>query len=66
MTGLDLVYEETLKLTNLLILDRNATVHDLDALMNDLARALTDPNVVIVVPGAAPPTPGLPSVRDHK
>ena len=51
LTGMDLIYEESLKLTTMLILDRNATVHDLDALMEDLARALTDPEIVIIIPG---------------
>jgi hypothetical protein len=51
LTGMDLVYEETLKLTTMLVLDRNANVHDLDALMHDLAVALTDPDLVIIIPG---------------
>jgi len=51
LTGMDLIYEESLKLTTMLLLDRNATVHDLDALMEDLARALADPDVIIVIPG---------------
>jgi hypothetical protein len=51
LTGMDLVHEESLKLTTMLLLDRNATVHDLDALMADLTAALTDPDVVIVIPG---------------
>jgi hypothetical protein len=51
LTGMDLVYEETLKLTTMLVLDRNANVHDLDALMQDLALALTDPDLVIIIPG---------------
>ncbi len=51
LTGMDMVHEESLKLTTMLLLDRNATVHDLDALMHDLAQALTDPDVVIIVPG---------------
>jgi len=51
LVGMDLVYEESLKLTNMLILDRNANAHDLDALMSDLKVALTDPGVVIVIPG---------------
>ncbi|HUL51272.1 MAG TPA: hypothetical protein VLU94_01675 [Candidatus Nitrosotalea sp.] len=51
LTGTDLIHEESLKLTTLLLLDRNATVHDLDALMADVQCALNDPNVVIVVPG---------------
>ena len=51
LTGMDLVYEESLRLTNLLLLDRNATVHDLDGLMDDLKRALTDPGVVVILPG---------------
>lgn len=51
LTGMDLVHEEALRLTTMLVLDRNANVHDLDALMQDLARALTDPDLVIVIPG---------------
>src|SRR5439155_23226542 len=51
LTGTDLVHEESLGLTTMLLLDRNATVHDLDALMTDLMRALTDPEIVIVIPG---------------
>ena len=51
LTGMDLVHEEALKLTTMLLLDRNATVHDLDALMEDLNLALTDPDVVIIIPG---------------
>ena len=48
---MDLAYEETMKLSTILVLDRNATVNDLDSLMNDLARAMTDPGVIIVIPG---------------
>jgi hypothetical protein len=51
LTGMDMVHEESLNLTTMLLLDRNATVHDLDALMRDLGQALTDPDVVIIVPG---------------
>jgi hypothetical protein len=51
LTGMDLVHEESLNLTTMLLLDRNATVNDLDALMHDLGRALTDPDIVIIVPG---------------
>lgn len=51
LTGMDLVAEESLGLNTLLILDRNATVHDLDAFMLDLTNAMSDPNVVIVIPG---------------
>ncbi|MBI2947568.1 MAG: hypothetical protein HYY23_07970 [Verrucomicrobia bacterium] len=51
LTGMDLIYEESLKLTTMLLLDRNATVHDLDALMEDLTTALTDPDVIIIIPG---------------
>jgi hypothetical protein len=51
LVGMDLVHEEALKLTNMLVMDRNATVHDLDALMEDITTALTDPGVVIIVPG---------------
>jgi len=51
MVGMDLVYEEALKLTNMLVLDRNANAHDLDSLMADLRLALNDPGVVIIIPG---------------
>jgi hypothetical protein len=51
MTGMDFVHEESLKLTNMVVLDRNATVHDLEALSEDIFTALSDPAVVIVVPG---------------
>lgn len=51
LTGMDLVHEESMKLTTMLLLDRNATVHDLDALMLDLKAAMDDPDVVIVIPG---------------
>ncbi len=51
LVGMDLVYEESLKLTNMLILDRNATAHDLDSVVADLRLALSDPGVVIVIPG---------------
>jgi hypothetical protein len=51
LVGMDLVYEESLKLTNMLILDRNANAHDLDAVMTDVKLALSDPGVVIVIPG---------------
>jgi hypothetical protein len=51
MTGTDLVPEEALKLTNLLVLDRNATALDLNALMDDIVTALSDPRVINVIPG---------------
>ena len=51
LTGMDLVHEESLKLTTMLVLDRNATVNDLDALMADLEQALADPDLVIIIPG---------------
>jgi hypothetical protein len=51
LVGMDLVHEESLKLTNMLLLDRNANVHDLDSLMLDLKFALANPGVVIVIPG---------------
>jgi hypothetical protein len=51
MVGMDLVHEEAMKLTNMLVLDRNANAHDLDALMADLTLALRDPGVVIIIPG---------------
>ncbi|MGA2864839.1 MAG: hypothetical protein ABSF95_10165 [Verrucomicrobiota bacterium] len=51
LVGMDLVYEESLKLTNMLILDRNANAHDLEAVVADLKLALSDPGVVIVIPG---------------
>src|SRR3989441_13098787 len=53
LVGMDLVYEETMKLTNMLVLDRNANAHDLDSLMTDLRLALCDPGVVIVIPGCS-------------
>ncbi|MCI0747799.1 MAG: hypothetical protein L0Y58_20520 [Verrucomicrobia subdivision 3 bacterium] len=51
LTGMDLAHEEALKLTTMLVLDRNATVHDIDGLMTDLTTALSDPDVVIIIPG---------------
>ena len=48
MVGMDLVHEESMKLTNMLVLDRNANAHDLDSLMADLRLALNDPGVVTV------------------
>jgi len=51
LTAMDLVPEEILKLGTMLLLDRNATIHDLDALMVDLNEALNDPDMVIVIPG---------------
>src|SRR3989454_2331914 len=51
LVGMDLVYEETLKLNNMLVLDRNANAHDLDSLMADLRLALNDPGAVIIIPG---------------
>ncbi|MGO9203690.1 MAG: hypothetical protein ACLQM8_24485 [Limisphaerales bacterium] len=50
LVGMDLVYEESLNLTNMLVLDRNANAHDLEAVMADLKLALSDPGVVIVIP----------------
>jgi hypothetical protein len=51
LTSMDLVPEESLRLTSMLILDRNATVNDLDGLMADIREAMNDPNLVIVIPG---------------
>jgi hypothetical protein len=51
LVGMDLVYEESLRLTTMLLLDRNANTHDLEALMADIEVALSDPGVVIVIPG---------------
>ena len=51
LAAMDLVHEESLKLTNMMVLDRNVTVHDLDALMEDVATAVVDPGVVNVIPG---------------
>jgi hypothetical protein len=51
LVGMDLVYEESLRLTNMMVLDRNANAHDLDAVFADVRTALVDPGVVIVVPG---------------
>jgi hypothetical protein len=47
---MDLVHEEAMNLTTA-FLTANANVHDLDALMSDLSTALSDPNVVIIIPG---------------
>jgi hypothetical protein len=51
LVGMDLVYEESLKLTTMLLLDRNANAHDLEAVIADIKLALSDPGVVIVIPG---------------
>jgi hypothetical protein len=51
LVAMDLVHEESLKLTNMLVLDRNANAHDLDAVLADLKTALANPGVVIVIPG---------------
>jgi hypothetical protein len=51
LVGMDLVFEESLHLTNMLVLDRNANAHDLEAVMADIKLALHDPGVVIVIPG---------------
>ncbi|MBN9691225.1 MAG: hypothetical protein J0M24_13390 [Verrucomicrobia bacterium] len=51
LTGMDLVPEEAMRLATMVVLDRNATVHDLDAFVVDLRSALADPDLVIVIPG---------------
>jgi len=51
MTGMDLIPEETMALGTMVVLDRNATVHDLDAFSLDLRTALADPDLVIIIPG---------------
>ena len=51
LMAMDLAHEENLNLRTLVLLDRNATVHDLDAFMRDLHRAWQDPDLVIIVPG---------------
>jgi hypothetical protein len=51
LVGMDLVYEESLRLTTMLLLDRNANTHDLEAVIADIKVALSDPGVVIVIPG---------------
>jgi hypothetical protein len=51
LTGMDLVPEEILNLGTMVMLDRNATVHDLDALMQDVSDALADPEIIIIIPG---------------
>ncbi|MFM1944295.1 MAG: hypothetical protein RI897_3277 [Verrucomicrobiota bacterium] len=51
MTGMDLVPEENLQLTTMVVLDRNATINDMDNFMADLNEALADPELVIVIPG---------------
>jgi len=49
MTGMDLVYEEALKVSSLLVLDRNATVADLDNLMLDIRESMANPDQVISI-----------------
>ncbi|MBL9174736.1 MAG: hypothetical protein JNL10_14455 [Verrucomicrobiales bacterium] len=51
MTGMDLVPEETMRLGTMVVLDRNATVNDLDAFTRDLRTAMADPDLIIVIPG---------------
>lgn len=51
MTGMDLVPEETLRLGTMVVLDRNATINDLDAFTKDLRTAMADPDLIIVIPG---------------
>jgi hypothetical protein len=51
LVGMDFIHEESLHLSNMLVLDRNANTNDLNALMDDLKSALADPGVIIVVPG---------------
>src|SRR5205814_6391741 len=51
LMAMDLAHEENLNLRTLVLLDRNATVHDLDAFMRDLRRSLEDPDLVIIIPG---------------
>jgi hypothetical protein len=51
MTGMDLVPEENLKLSTMVVLDRNATINDMDGFMADLSETMADPNLVIVIPG---------------
>lgn len=51
LMAMDLAHEETLRLGTLVLLDRNATVNDLDAFARDVRRALADPELIIIVPG---------------
>jgi len=51
MTGMDLVPEENLQLSTMVVLDRNATINDMDGFMADLSETMADPNLVIVIPG---------------
>jgi hypothetical protein len=51
LTGMDLVPEESLRLSTVLLLDRNATVYDLNSLVADLQESLADPNLVMIIPG---------------
>jgi hypothetical protein len=50
LTGMDLVPDESLRLSAMLLLDRNAAVHDLDGLMTDVRQALADPDLIVVIP----------------
>jgi hypothetical protein len=52
LVGMDLVYEESLRLTNMMLLDRNANAHDLEAVMADIKLALSDPGVGDGTPGS--------------
>ena len=40
-----------LRLGTMVVLDRNATVNDLDAFTEDLRTAMADPDLIIVIPG---------------
>ena len=51
LIAMDLVHEEAMKLTNMLVMDRNANVHDLDALMEEFTRLSRIPGWSIVIPG---------------
>ena len=49
MTGMDLVFEESLKVSSMLVLDRNATVADMDNLMLDIKESMANPDQVISI-----------------
>ncbi|MBF0490321.1 MAG: MFS transporter, partial [Candidatus Omnitrophica bacterium] len=50
-TGMDMAYESTPDLDNILIMDRNATVQDMGTFIYDVKTALANDHLVIVVPG---------------
>jgi len=50
MTASDYAYEESLGISKMMIIDRNACSYDLDALIGDIQFALDDPGMVNCIP----------------